>query len=229
MIFDVLTIFPELFEGCSVAALLAVPGKKENKTRDLGPAEFAEGRHKHVDDRPYGGGPGMVMKPEPFYRGVRRIKAGRGGGRVILLSSRGRLLDQNKFEELTRRKHHTACRTVRRGRRAGCRYLWRRLSTWRLRAFGRRDPGRGTCRWSDQIAGWSTGQRAVLDSDSFSRGNTLGPPQYTRPREFEGKEVPEVLLSGDHQKVADYRKEAAGKIPPNCGPICSTERRKRGN
>lgn len=211
MIFDVLTIFPELFEGLlsrGVIGRARQKGKIKLGIWDL--REFAEGRHKHVDDRPYGGGPGMVMKPGPFYRGVRRIKAGRGGGRVVLLSSRGRLMGQAEFEELTDEENIILLA----GRYEGvdervADICDDRLSLGDFVLSGGEIPAAALVDGVTRLLDGVLGNEQSSDSDSFSRGNTLGPPQYTRPREFEGTEVPEVLLSGDHEKVAEFRNKSA--------------------
>lgn len=211
MIFDVLTIFPEILRGLLSKGIIA-QARKQGKIKlgiwDL--REFADGPHRNVDDRPYGGGPGMVMKPEPFYRGVKSIKAGRGGGRVILLSSRGELVTQDKFEELTGEENLILLA----GRYEGvdervAEICDDRLSLGNFVLSGGEVPAAALVEGVGRLLDGVLGNEKSASTDSFSGGDSLGPPQYTRPREFKGMKVPEVLLSGDHEKIANYRKERA--------------------
>ena len=211
MIFDVLTIFPEIVRGLLSKGIIA-QARKQGKIKlgiwDL--REYAEGPHRNVDDRPYGGGPGMVMKPEPFYRGVESIKAGRGGGRVILLSSRGELVTQDKFEELTVEENLILLA----GRYEGVdervsEICDDRLSLGNFVLSGGEVPAAALVEGVGRLLDGVLGNEKSASTDSFSSGNSLGPPQYTRPRKFRGMKVPEVLLSGDHEKIANYRKKWA--------------------
>lgn len=211
MIFDALTIFPRVLEGLLSQGVIAQARKKgEIKLGIWDLREFAEGPHKNVDDRPYGGGPGMVMKPEPFYRGVRSIKAGRGGGKVILLSARGQLVDQEKLEELTEEDNLILLA----GRYEGVdervtEICDDRLSIGNFVLSGGEIPAAALIDGVSRLLGGVLGNEESTNGDSFSRGDLLGPPQYTRPREYEGMEVPEVLLSGDHEKISEYRRKRA--------------------
>ena len=211
MIFDVLTIFPEIVRGLLSKGIIA-QARKQGKIKlgiwDL--REYAEGPHRNVDDRPYGGGPGMVMKPEPFYRGVESIKAGRGGGRVILLSSRGELVTQDKFEELTVEENLILLA----GRYEGVdervsEICDDRLSLGNFVLSGGEVPAAALVEGVGRLLDGVLGNEKSASTDSFSSGDSLGPPQYTRPRKFRGMKVPEVLLSGDHEKIANYRKKWA--------------------
>ncbi|MBS3737222.1 MAG: tRNA (guanosine(37)-N1)-methyltransferase TrmD [Candidatus Bipolaricaulota bacterium] len=211
MIFDVLTIFPEILEGLLNRGVIAQARKKGRINLGLWDLrDFAEGPHRNVDDRPYGGGPGMVMKPEPFYRGVRAIKSGRGGGRVILLSSRGKLIDQSKLEDLVSEDNLILLA----GRYEGVdervtEICDDRLSLGDFVLSGGEVPAAALIEGVGRLVDGVLGNERSAATDSFSNGDVLGPPQYTRPREFEGMEVPEVLLSGDHEKVDRFRKEKA--------------------
>lgn len=211
MIFDVLTIFPEILRGLLSKGIIA-QARKQGKIKlgiwDL--REYAEGPHRNVDDRPYGGGPGMVMKPKPFYRGVESIKAGRGGGRVILLSSRGELVTQDKFEELTVEENLILLA----GRYEGvdervAEICDDRLSLGNFVLSGGEVPAAALVEGVGRLLDGVLGNEKSASTDSFSSGDSLGPPQYTRPRKFRGMKVPEVLLSGDHEKIANYRKKRA--------------------
>ncbi len=225
MIFDVLTIFPEIIRGLLSKGIIA-QARKEGKIKlgvwDL--REFAEGPHRNVDDRPYGGGPGMVMKPEPFYRGVKSIKAGRGGGRVILLSSRGELVTQGKFEELTAEENLILLA----GRYEGidervAEICDDRLSLGNFVLSGGEVPAAALVEGVGRLLDGVLGNENSASTDSFSGGDSLGPPQYTRPREFKGMKVPEVLLSGDHEKIANYRKKRAREDTEKLRPDLTEE------
>ncbi len=211
MIFDVLTIFPEIIRGLLSKGIIA-QARKTGKIKlgiwDL--RDFARGPHSNVDDRPYGGGPGMVMKPEPFYRGVRTIKAGRGGGRVILLTSRGKVINQDKFEELADAKNLILLAGRYEGvdERVG-KLCDERLSLGDFVLSGGEIPAAAVIEGVSRLTDGVLGNEKSARTDSFSRDGALGPPQYTRPREFEGMKVPDVLLSGDHEKIASFREKRA--------------------
>jgi len=211
MIFDVLTIFPEILEGLLSRGVIAQARKKGKINLGIWDLrDFTDDPHRNVDDRPYGGGPGMVMKPEPFFRGVRTIKAGRDGGRVILLSSRGESLDQSRLDELASEDNLILLA----GRYEGVdervtEICDDRLSLGDFVLSGGEVPAAALIEGVGRLVDGVLGNERSAATDSFSDKNYLGPPQYTRPREFEGMEVPEVLLSGNHEKIDQFRKEAA--------------------
>jgi len=220
MIFDLLTIFPEMVQGFLDQGVVAQARKKGKiKIGIWNLRDFARGPHKNVDDRPYGGGPGMVMKPEPFYRGVRAIKAGRGGGRVILLSSRGKLINQDRLKELALEDNLVLLA----GRYEGVdervnKICDHRLSLGNFVLSGGEIPAVAIVDGVSRLVEGVLGNEDSALSDSYYDGNLLGPPQYTRPREFEGMEVPEVLLSGDHGKIARFRKREALRVTRKLRP-----------
>lgn len=209
---DIVTLFPELIEPYFQGGLLRAAierGVLEIYTHQL--RDFTEDKHKQVDDRPYGGGPGMVLKPEPFFRAVERVREEhRGEPRVIVLSAAGKLFTQDLARELARaeglillcgryqgideRVLHIATDEVSIGD-----YV---LSGGELpalvitEAVGRLVPG-------------VVGNLDSLEADSFTHPHLVGPPQYTRPPEFQGLKVPEVLLSGDHQAIERWRFQQA--------------------
>ncbi len=211
MIFDLLTIFPEMVRGFlnqGVVAQARANGKIKVGIWNL--RDFARGPHDRVDDRPYGGGPGMVMKPGPFYRGVRAIRAGRGGGRVILLSSRGELIDQDTFRRLSEEDNLILLA----GRYEGVdeRVLEvcdERLSLGNFVLSGGEIPAAAIIDGVSRLVEGVLGNEDSAETDSYQRGDMLGHPQYTRPREFEGMEVPEVLLSGNHARIDEFRRRQA--------------------
>ncbi|MGC8794440.1 MAG: tRNA (guanosine(37)-N1)-methyltransferase TrmD [Bryobacteraceae bacterium] len=217
MIFHVLTIFPDFFRGpldYGVLARARKSGLLEVRVHNL--RDFAHDRHRTVDDRPFGGGEGMVLKPEPIFEAVESIWPERHPGRrVILLSAQGRLFNQKMARELAgydelflicgryegvdeRVAQHLADEEVSIGD-----YV---LSGGELAAavlidvIARLLPG-------------VLGNEASARSESFSaEGDELAIldyPQYTRPAEFRGWRVPEVLLSGNHAEIRRWRRQAA--------------------
>ncbi len=207
MQFDILTIFPDLFasplqEGIIRRALQA--GQIAVNLHNI--RDFAQDKHSMTDDRPFGGGEGMVMKPEPIAACCKAAQADGSSGTVILLSPRGKQLDQNRVEQLAGlKKIILVC-----GRYEGvderfCRhYVDEEISIGDYILTGGELAAMVIV---DSVTRMLPGVLGCADSatnDTFSRG-LLKHGQYTRPREFEGLEVPEVLLGGDHGKISTYR------------------------
>ena len=211
--FDVVTLFPEMFaavtaSGITRKALEAGLWRLET----WNPRDFTTDNYRTVDDRPYGGGPGMVMLAEPLEKALDAVRAA-GGGAVIYLSPQGRKLDHAKVMELAGRSAVTLlC-----GRYEGVdeRLLRRRvdeelslgdfvLSGGELAAMAVID---AVVRQLPGALG--DGQSAV--EESFAAG-LLDCPQYTRPETYTGEKVPEVLLSGHHEQIRRWRlKQALGR------------------
>lgn len=208
MRFDILTIFPEIFSHYLRFGML---GRAiEKGLLDVGLInirDFARGTHKTTDDRPYGGGEGMVMKAGPIYRALNSVKRVNGQSLVILLSPQGRRFDQPTAWELSR---------------------WDQLILVCGRYEGVDERVRSTCIDRELsigdyvLSGGELGAMVIMEvigrllpgvlggersnlEDSFEEG-LLEYPQYTRPRVFQGKEVPPVLLSGDHEKIRLWRR-----------------------
>lgn len=217
MIFHVLTIFPEFFRGPfehGVVARAREAGAIDIRIHNL--RDWTSDRHKTVDDRPFGGGEGMLLKPAPIFRAVESIWPERKPGqRVVLLSAQGRLLDQaiarrlagqaelflicGRYEGVDERvAEHLADEEISIGD-----YV---LSGGELAAavvidsVARLLPG-------------VLGNQASVVQESFSEAESgallLDCPQYTRPADFRGWRVPEVLLSGHHEEIRRWRKRAA--------------------
>ena len=211
--FDVVTLFPEMFaavtaSGITRKALEAGLWRLET----WNPRDFTTDNYRTVDDRPYGGGPGMVMLAEPLEKALDAVRAA-GGGKVIYLSPQGRKLDHAKVMELAGR---TAV-TLLCGRYEGVdeRLLRRRvdeelslgdfvLSGGELAAMAVID---AVVR---QVPG-ALGDGQSAAEESFAAG-LLDCPQYTRPETYAGEKVPEVLLSGHHEQIRRWRlKQALGR------------------
>ncbi len=225
MEFKVLTLFPEFFSSPMSCGLM---GKAlQNGIFDLqlvNPRDFATDRHRSVDDRPYGGGPGMVMSVEPLARALGSISS---PGRIVLLSARGKRLDQPLARDLAREESLTlVC-----GRYEGIDARFEELFPAEPVAVGdfilSGGESAALCLMESvaRLLPGFMGQEESACEESFSQG-MLEYPHYTRPQHFAGLGVPEVLLSGDHQRIAAERKrwalEATLKHRPDlvdCAPL----------
>jgi tRNA (guanine37-N1)-methyltransferase len=225
MKFDVITIFPEFFTGPLDASLLGkarARGLVEVTLHDL--RDHTEDVHRTVDDEPYGGGVGMVMKPEPWFAAVEAI----GGGmdaRRILLSPAGRRLDQQLVAELAGEPHLVLmC-----GRYEGVdERVATGLATDEI-SIGDYVIAGGEAAalvLIDAVARLIPGvvkEQASVEEESFGPSGLLDYPHYTRPPEFRGMSVPDVLLSGNHGEIAAWRRKEAldrtkGRRPDLLGP-----------
>lgn len=216
MRFDVLTLFPEIFRSYLGQSLLhkAIENKLvETALHDI--RQWSDDKHGRVDDRPFGGGPGMVMQAKPVVECVEAVQAmGNVPGNLIMLTPTGRKLDQQLVEELVGMPRHLL--------------LCGRYEGFDQRVSDILKPMEISI--GDYILnGGEVAAMVLIDSmmrlvpevlgdehssqdDSFSSGNRLLEfPQYTRPREFRDLEVPPVLLSGDHQAIARWREEQSLK------------------
>ena len=213
MRFDVLTIFPEMFSVYLQQGILGQAVKRGIvRVRLLNIRDFSRGTHRSTDDRPYGGGDGMVMKPEPIYRALQSIESVSGRRLVILLSPQGKTFDQAAAWELTDYDQIIlVC-----GRYEGVDERIRSTCIDRELSVGDYVLSGGELgamvvidAVSRLIPGVLGGERSNLE-DTFEDG-LLEYPQYTRPSVFLGKEVPAVLLSGGHEKIRLWRRREALK------------------
>jgi len=206
----VFTIFPGIFEGPVRESLLGRAigeGLLDVRVHDL--RGWSEDRHRMVDDTAYGGGPGMVMKPEPFFAAIESLDPDRG--RVVLMSPAGRRLDQAFVRELAGEEHLTLlC-----GRYEGVdeRVVEglpaEEVSIGDYVLAGGEVPALVVIEAVTRLVPGVIGKEESHERDSFAEPGSLDHPQYTRPAEFRGMVVPEVLLSGDHGAIERWRREAA--------------------
>jgi tRNA (guanine37-N1)-methyltransferase len=209
---DVLTLFPEMFPGYLGQSLLKLAierGLVDVRLHDI--RDLAEGRHKQVDDRPFGGGPGMVLMVKPVVECVEAVRSqGVEPGQVVLLSPQGRRLNQALVEELaSRRRLILLC-----GRYEGFDERIKEIlgpdeiSIGDFVLNGGEVAAMVLIDTVIRLLPGVLGDERSSNEDSFSgHERLLEFAQYTRPREFRGLEVPEVLLSGNHGEIARWRKE----------------------
>jgi tRNA (guanine37-N1)-methyltransferase len=219
---NVVTIFPEFFAGplgLSIPARAAAAGSVQYNLVDL--REFTHDRHRTVDDAPYGGGPGMVMKPQPFFEAVESLGA---KAPIVLLSPRGRVFshaDAERFSagtELTLLCGHY--KDI--DQRVADHLATEEIS---LGDFVLSGGEAAALAIIDATVRLLPGAMSDLDSargDSFF-GRGLSAPSYTRPPDFRGHVVPEVLLSGDHAKIAKWREEEGVRLTARRGEATNGE------
>ena len=213
MRFDVLTIFPDLLTSPLGEGIIrrAIDDRKiEVNLHNI--RQYALDKQAMTDDRPFGGGEGMVMKPEPVSACLAAVREQAPGGHVVLLSPQGRVYNQQVAQELAEREHLVMiC-----GRYEGVDDRVRSLYVDEEISIGDYILTGGELAAMvliDSVTRLLPGVLGCSDSatqDTFSR-DLLKHPQYTRPREFEGLEVPEVLLSGDHAAISEWRLVASVK------------------
>src|SRR5262245_46947154 len=211
MRFDVLTLFPAIFDGYLGQSLLKKgidAGLIDVKLHDI--RQWSRDKHHKVDDRPFGGGPGMILQVEPVVACVEAVQQQAQAGHLVVLSPRGRLLNQKVVEELAAKPRLLL--------------LCGRYEGFDQRVFDILQPDEISI--GDYILnGGEAAAMVLIDAvirlipgvlgdeesslhDSFSAGNRLLEfPQYSRPREYRGHAVPDVLLTGNHEQIARWRRE----------------------
>jgi tRNA (guanine37-N1)-methyltransferase len=211
MRFDVLTLFPPIFDGYLGQSLLkkAIDANLVDvRLHDI--RQWSRDKHHKVDDRPFGGGPGMILQVEPVVECVQAVQGLAAPGHLVLLSPRGRTLNQTMVEELAARPRLLL--------------LCGRYEGFDERVFDILQPDEISI--GDYVLnGGEAAAMVIIDAcirlipgvlgdeessqhDSFSSGNRLLEfPQYSRPREYRGHAVPEVLVSGNHEQIARWRRE----------------------
>lgn len=209
---DVLTLFPEMFQGFLGESLLGRAQEQGLLTvRLVNIRDFAHDKHRVVDDTPYGGGAGMVMKPDPIFEAVESLRCPTGPGckeRVILLSPQGENLDQARAQELSESDHLILiC-----GRYEGVDERVREhlatdtISIGDYVLSGGELPALVIVEAVARLLPGVLGAEESAQTDSFTSG-LLKYPQYTRPAEYRGWKVPELLLSGNHEEIRKWRRQ----------------------
>jgi len=206
---DVLTLFPAMFAGPldeSIIKRAREAGRLDLAIHDL--RDYAHDRHKKVDDRPFGGGPGMLLKPEPIFEAVESLA--REGTRVILLSPAGRPFNQAIARELAGLEHLLMVSGHYEGfdERVRQKLAQDELSIGDYVLTNGALPVMVIIDAVTRLLPGVLGDAESAQADSFSQG-LLEYPQYTRPAEFRDMKVPDVLLSGNHAEIARWRAEQA--------------------
>jgi tRNA (guanine37-N1)-methyltransferase len=211
MRFDVLTLFPEIFQGYLTQSILKLAlerGLVEIHLWNI--RDWAQGKHRQVDDRPFGGGPGMVLMPEPVFAAVEAVQSQAAEpGELVLLTPAGERLTQPLVQDLAQQRRLVLLcgryegfdERIRLGLRP------REVSIGDFICNGGEVPAMVVIDTVVRHVPGVLGDPASLEEESHSEAGRLEYPQYTRPRVFRGMAVPDVLLSGDHQAVARWRHE----------------------
>jgi tRNA (guanine37-N1)-methyltransferase len=218
----ILTLFPAAIRPYLDESILGIAQAQGHLRVDL--VDFRHETldpHRTVDDRPFGGGPGMVMKPEPIFSAIESAEQAHGPFHKILLCPRGRTFDQQKARELSHKdrllllcgRYEGFDERIRDG------FAWEEVSLGDFVLAGGELPALSVLEAAVRLIPGVLGCAESAEFESFE-GELLDYPQYTRPRAFRGMAVPEVLLSGDHKAVARWRSEQARML---------TDRKRAGN
>ena len=220
MLIDIITLFPEMFGAFNDSIIKRAVDNGILKINFTQLRDFSFDKHKHVDDAPFGGGSGMVLKPEPMYRAVRHVLASTENlkRRIIITDPAGKTFNQDKAKELA-----TFERLI---------FICGHYEGFDARIYDLADeiisigdyvltggelPAMVIVDAVARMLPNVLGSAESAETDSFFDG-ILSYPQYTRPRDFEGKLVPEVLLSGNHAEIKKWRMEQALKLTKSRRP-----------
>jgi tRNA (guanine37-N1)-methyltransferase len=216
--FDIITIFPEFFDqaiDCGILRRARNAGLVEVKAHDL--RQWTTDKHHVVDDRPFGGGDGMILKPEPIFAGVEALTGASrredfpAKTRVILLSAQGQVFTQGLAQDLSQNASHVVLLCGRYegvDERVADALVTDEISIGDYVLSGGEPAAMVVIDAAVRLLPGALGSETSAVFESFSEG-LLDHPQYTRPPEFRGMKVPEVLLSGNHAEIERWRKQAA--------------------
>ena len=216
MKFDVLTLFPEMFDTLNQSIIGRAIEKDLININLVNIRDFSKDKHKNVDDTPYGGGAGMVIRPDVVYDSYNSVKT--DGAKVIYMSPQGKVLDQKKVVELSKEKHLILLCGHYEGidQRVIDEIVDEEISIGDYVLTGGELPAMVLI---DSVSRYVEG---VISEDSTSEesfsNNLLEYPQYTRPEVFNGVKVPEVLLSGHHENIRKWREEKSLEFTKNKRP-----------
>ena len=210
MKFDILTLFPEMFEPLNQSIIGRAIKNNLIEINLINIRDFSKNKHKKVDDTPFGGGAGMVIKPDVVYDAYKSIE--NKDTKVIYMSPQGKKLNQSKVEELSKQEHLIILCGHYEGidQRVLDKIVDEEISIGDYVLTGGEIPAMVLI---DSVSRYKEGvlSKESIEEESFSSG-ILEYPQYTRPEVFEGVKVPEVLISGNHQNIDKWRKEEALRI-----------------
>ena len=211
LLIDVVTLFPGFFKSPLDESLLEkaqAKGLVKVRAHDL--RDWTHDRHKTADDKPFGGGAGMVMKPEPIFECVETI--GKGAW-VVLLDPQGEPMSQTLAAKLAKKKHLVLIAGHYEGvdQRVKDHLIDQEISVGDFITMGGEAPALCLIEAVTRFVPGVLGNAESIKHESFQTG-MLEHPHYTRPREYRGWEVPEVLVSGDHKKLDAWRKKSAEQV-----------------
>jgi tRNA (guanine37-N1)-methyltransferase len=210
VLFDILTLFPDFFTSPlnqSIVKRAQESGIIQVRTINL--RDFAIDRHQVTDDRPFGGGPGMVLKIEPLAAALQRSRAETPGVHVVLLTPQGKLFKQSTAIRLAQKEHLLLVCGHYEGIDDRVRfYIDEEISLGDYILTGGEIPALALIDAITRLLPGSIGGAGATEQESF-QDSLLEYPQYTRPRVFDEHAVPEILLSGDHRRIADWRRQEA--------------------
>ena len=210
MKFDVLTLFPEMFDTLNQSIIGKAKEKELIDINLINIRDFSKDKHKKVDDTPYGGGAGMVIRPDVVYDAYKSIED--KDAKVIYMSPQGKILNQKKVEDLSKQKHLIILCGHYEGidQRVLDKIVDEEISIGDYVLTGGEIPAMVLI---DSISRYVEGviNQESIEEESFSNG-LLEYPQYTRPEVFEGEKVPEILLSGHHENIEKWRKDKSIEI-----------------
>ena len=206
MKFNILTLFPEMFEPLNQSILKRAKENGIIQTNIINIRDYSEDKHKHVDDTPYGGGAGMVIKPDVVYNAYNSLENKQA--KVIYMSPQGKILDQKKVLELAKETELTILCGHYEGidQRVLDEIVDEEISIGNYVLTGGEIPAMVLI---DSVSRYVEGvlSKESTNEESFSDNNLLEYPQYTRPYEFKEQKVPEVLISGNHQNISKWREQ----------------------
>lgn len=211
---DIITLFPSMFKGPFATSMLKkAQDKKLVKINFVDLRQFGVGPHKQVDDTPYGGGDGMVLKVDVVAAAIKKVK--KPGSKVILLTPQGKTYDQPTAKKLSKFKHLILiC-----GHYEGFDERIRKLADYQISIgdyvlTGGEIPAMAVVDSAVRLIPGVLGGANSAQDESFSQGKILEYPQYTRPEEWRGMKVPKVLLSGHHSEIKTWRARQSAKRKP---------------
>ena len=210
MKFDVLTLFPEMFDLLNYSILGKAKEKNLIDVNLINIRDFSKDKHKKVDDTPYGGGAGMVIRPDVVYDAYKSVK--NEDAKVIYMSPQGNILNQKKVEDLSKNEHLIILCGHYEGidQRVLDKIVDEEISIGDYVLTGGEIPAMVLI---DSVSRYIEGviNQDSIQEESFSNG-LLEYPQYTRPEVFEGRKVPDVLLSGHHKNIEKWRRDKSIEI-----------------
>lgn len=215
MRFDLISAVPEILESPISYSII-------KRARDKGIVEihlhnlhdYGKGRYKQIDDKPYGGGSGMVLKPEPIYKCVKKLQDERNYDEIIVTSAKGEIFTQKEAKRISLLKNVIIICGHYKGidQRVIDYFNAKELSIGRFVLSGGELPALVIVDAVVRLLPGALGDSESALTDSFIEDDYLEPPIYTRPREFLGLKVPEVLVSGDHNKIKEWKEKYSSKV-----------------